>query len=354
MSALQLPILNVEAKAELLANNLPEFEKAFREGIAKLNYELLTDDDFKKAKEDIKTLKQAQDTLKEVDDAIVNGSLDIKKLRETVATLSDEARQLRLAREKEVKRRDAELKQKIIDDALGSINRDPVADTHIVRITNAIKSKRSLDSMQVSASGEAGIINMELKASRDTIERYVSVHGKVIAPDADQLELRGAKELTTEFTLRIERIENEKEKARLKAEAEKAKQEAEEEKQKAIREASKTVDVKSEGAPHPMPGGCNEPIPLKSVNHFDTRPAEPTSEEKAAVEESAKQIINDLAEGLRGDGAQELQGFCELVVCQFGTIRDARQQLLHPDNKSKAEKFAQGVNHLYNELKGGA
>ncbi|MGE9268388.1 MAG: hypothetical protein ACQKBY_09850, partial [Verrucomicrobiales bacterium] len=150
MSALQLPALTVEAKAELVANNLPAFEKAFRAGLDGLKYELINDDDFDKAKEDIESLKKAEKSIKAVDQEIVNGSADIKALRESLSKLGEEARQFRLAREKEVRERDEEIKAKIIEDALAIIDH-PKREKFRSQVEGGVKGKRKLSTKKEGA-----------------------------------------------------------------------------------------------------------------------------------------------------------------------------------------------------------
>ena len=312
MSAIQLPELAIEAKAELITNNLPEFEKAFRDNLKSYNYLLVEDDDFKKAKADIKSIKEAEDNLKAVDQAIVNGSLDIKELREAISKLGEEARTFRLAREKEVKTRDQELKDTIVSEALDSIDH-PKRVSYKSEILGSMKGKKSLATMNTAAEAIAKTINEGILSTRAIIDEFVKTNSSTLVPDRLDLEMKDAESVTPELSRRLEKQADELEKKQLKEAAEAA-----EKKAKQAEEAHGKTALINTGVELPPPPKIDT-IPVK--NTVDPQ----TSED-------------------------EMKDFVELVKTAFSPIREARSNLSHDTNIAKAARFSSALAQAWKEF----
>lgn len=355
---IKMPELSVEAKAELVSNNFPDFSKAFKAKLETYKYELLTDEDFAKAKSDVDELKQVEDKLNSVATAITEGSLDVKQVLDSISDLADEARQLRLKRQKLVKTRDVEINQEIVNKAFEAIDSKRKNKDHRVGIEASIKGKRSIKTKEAAAKDFVDSLNARIIESRKTIAEFVAEY-ESIAPDALELELKGENVVRGELERRVERIkadaekkrlqeDHEKEQAKLKAEADRLKREAEEEKKKAILQASKPEEVKSEVINRPIPRGLDKTGNSKSGNHFDRRSEDrlPIDNQDDQLDEANRQL--DIA----NEESNELLAYCELVVMQFATLKEARENLQHEENIARAFKFAQAVNIAFSELKG--
>lgn len=331
MSGLQLPSLTVTAKAELVTNNLPAFEDSFRKGLDGLKYELLSDDDFAKAKDDIKALKEAEKTIAAVDQEIVNGSVDIKVIRESLSCLADEARRFRLDREKEIKTRDAKIKAKILDDALALIDH-PKRERFRDQVADGAKGKRSFETMAKGANQAAEEINERILKVRTVLEQFESEQGKTLIPDRSSLELQDVDGVSNELRYRLEKQRDEREKARLKAEAEEARKQAEYEKAKATAEEAKN-ELK-EPAPAPVtpvtPPTAPEPAPK-----VGTIPVGTAAKEAAQTAE------------------EEMARFLATVEMAFAPVKVARAKLKHTENIRRAQRFASTLGEAWTEFKKG-
>lgn len=308
--------LAVQIKGEIVSSNFAEFAEWLRDTIKRINQNLVSDEDFGQAELNVKGLKLAEDKIASGKDAALKQAEELNALFNSFDQLSDEAREARLNLERSIKAKKEEVKKSIVEEALDMIDSDRIDLSYVTRIETEIKGKRNLETIRKKAFGLAQIINMELKSSRAVIDRFVKIHGQSIAPDADQLESRSARELNIEFARRVERGKAEKEKKEL------------EEKHKA---ELKKQSLKASG-PEAVP-----PLPQTLIPHDDEPdvPAIPIPRD-------------DLTED------EELIQYCEIIKRGFMSIKSAREALKHQANKDKALKFAQGVNILFTELKGGA
>lgn len=316
MSSFLLPILSIEAKAELIVNNLPAFEAEFRKGIDSLKYELITDDDFAKAKGDVKALKEAEKTLAKADVDIVNGSVDIKAIRESIATLKGEARDLRLARDKEIKSREESRISEIKKAAIDTISiRHPEAAS---RIADAIKNKRTMDSREKYANAEAVKMEAEVQRSREVVEQFRKDHGDDVCYDDHKLLVMDSELVTAELARRVERKAAALKEAELKAEADKLKA-----------EAAAKIKVQAEVAPDAIP----------------TTPIESTPEKEPVAEILPRQkAFEETVE-------EEMARFLIVVESSFGQVKSVRAGLKHSVNILKAGEFAKELGQSWVKFK---
>ena len=268
-----------------------------------------------KAKSDIKEIKAVEVQLKEVDEAIVNGSVDIKEIRESIAKLSSEARDIRLAREKEVKSRDAELKDEIVNKALSLIDH-PNKGNYEVEVRDAMKGKKILSIMAKEANLCAEEINRDILDSREVIDAYIKDHNSSLFPDRLDLEMKLIDYLIPELNRRVEAHKHEQEVKALKEQAEAAEKKAKE------AEAAQAAQATLEPAQEP----AQEYTPPK----IDSIPVKNTADPQTHEEEKAE--------------------FCKLVTTAFAPIKAAREALKHDTNIAKAERFAQTLGKAWKEF----
>lgn len=170
-------ILNTESK--VVACNILDFEYQADTYLAGLTQTFETDEDFIQAKEEIKTLQELESRTKQAIDNVLNGNKEITDLIETAKEIAERFRQARLSREKLVKSKEAEVKQAIIDMAIGktidvrykscsentislalemNIPKSSIAQ----RIQTASKNKRTLDGLQKAVNTEKTLILAEI------------------------------------------------------------------------------------------------------------------------------------------------------------------------------------------------
>lgn len=112
-------ILSTESK--VISTNIQTFEEQANNYLATLTSTFETDDDFAKAKDEVKELKEIEAKIRTTIDEVAKGNVDIAQLLETAENIAERFRQERLTREKLVKEKEAEIKKNIIDQAFNSI-----------------------------------------------------------------------------------------------------------------------------------------------------------------------------------------------------------------------------------------
>ncbi len=371
MDKMQLPALTVQAKAELVSNNFPEFEQAVRKGLDSLGYELLNEDDVAQAKRDMSALKETEDMIRAVDQAIANGSADIKAVREKLAALAGEVRDFRTARNREVKEWDSKIREQIIEDALDLIDHPELGRFRAV-VTVAMKGKRKVSTLREAANKKAGEINAAIQKTREVLGQFEGEHGTLLIPDRDDLLLKPAEAVVNELRHRLEKKRDEDEKARLKAEAEAARKEAEAAKagedehgKTALVDTSDTLGeapaqpmralsedegiplgntVRLESVPPPVSAPLPEPPKVGAIPVGGGKPEPAPTPAPTPAPEPEPAPEGETA-------GQEMARFMQTVPAIFKQFRDARLALKHPANFEAAEKFANAVNDAWHELR---
>lgn len=110
-------ILSTESK--VLSTNIVDFEKQAEQYLSTLTNTFETDDDFAKAKEEVKELKEIETKIRTAIKQTQNG--DIANLVATAEQIAERFRDERLSREKLVAAKEKEIKQNIISQALDRI-----------------------------------------------------------------------------------------------------------------------------------------------------------------------------------------------------------------------------------------
>ena len=288
-------------------NNFPKFKSAALEQLEQINTKLKTDEDFATAGNDVKRIKGFEQSLDTNLDAIVEQLGEVNELMVGVKGLKKVFSEKRLKLDKLVKEEVANRKEEIFKEAIEMVERNDKAP-FMDRIRNSYKSKRKLDAMKQAATAEAKIINKELTNSRELLVKFVEKHGKSIAPDYDDLELRSAKELNIELPHRAERIKAEKELAEAKAIADEAKAKAE-------------AKVETP-APAPAPA-AQPPKPFVKV-----RPESQGDYDKQ----------------------EEWENFISILANSFRPVKSAREALKNPENQTKAHAFSLALNEAWQKL----
>ena len=142
------------------SSNFDEWKKDLINQIQSTNKELVTDDDFVTASEKVKSLKLAENYLKEAKKSAIDQAEEIQNLFLAIDEVTEEARQARLSLERQVKERKEEIKnhyiqsgieevQKLVDKQLGGfefIDKNSFLDRS--RFESAIRGKASTKGVQ--------------------------------------------------------------------------------------------------------------------------------------------------------------------------------------------------------------
>ncbi|WP_233118927.1 hypothetical protein [Aggregatibacter actinomycetemcomitans] len=168
-------ILTTETK--VVATNFKEFEKQADAYLKTLIDKFETDDDFARAKEEVKELEAVEKRIRAAIDGVKNGSKEVAELLDSAAEWAEKFRQERLKRKKLVESKEAEIKQSITSYALGEIaeirskyessvslalEQTMPKSIIIKRIEDATKNKRTIEGLTKSVNAEKTLILAEL------------------------------------------------------------------------------------------------------------------------------------------------------------------------------------------------
>lgn len=317
--------LMIEARGEIITNNLPEFRGLVREALGNINRDLTTDEEFGQAELDVKALKAAEDSVREA--ALKAFDDQLKALVDGLNETAEEIRVPRLELEKQITKRKEEVKSELIAEAMGKL--DCAARLRQLvfgkSVAESIKGKRTLESMRKALEVVVTIHNGGIKNSRAQIESFVKAHGADLVMDAEDLEVKSPDNVEGELRRRFEAKKAEDERMRLKAEADAAKAEAEKAK----------ADLVESKKPAATPA---DDVPARAEPVED---AAPWGDSNAPADISIE----------TGTSATEWAAFKAQVMAAFGPLKVAKAGLRQAENIERASKFAQAVNAAWNEMK---
>ncbi|HHT7702790.1 TPA: hypothetical protein ACT2DX_000799 [Pasteurella multocida] len=233
-------ILSTESK--VLACNIQDFKAQAEKFLSTITSTFETDEDFGKAKEEVKLLKEVEDRTRE---AIKNARQgDIQELISQAEEIAEQFRQKRLFLDKTVKTREVEIKSEIVSTALDEVIRSMSGyenDVSIalstkysrnvikVRLEEATKRRSTIATLEKAVNAEKSLIITEISSEGARIaerRKMIPIHYEHLFRDWQQL-IGGEQDLELIVKQRI--AEEEKREAELKAKAEaeaKAREEA--------------------------------------------------------------------------------------------------------------------------------
>jgi hypothetical protein len=315
--------LTIETRGEVIASNVDEFRELVRGALANINRELKTDEEFGQAELDVKALKGAEDAVKAAKEKALADAEQLNALFRALDETGEEIRAPRLELEKLIAKRKEEVKNELITDALGRLDcaLRLRAGTFGRSLQEAIKGKRTLDSMRKALDVTVTTHNAMIGKCRVAIDTFIWEHGKELVLDAEDLEVKSLDQVEAELRRRHEAVRAEEERKRLAAEAEKAKAEMEQLKRDAA-EASKP--------------------PLPPVATPATRVAPAAPAEAAVVPAHSAS-----AKPLEIEVGAEWEAFKAKVMTAFAPVKAARAALQCPENQAKAQAFAEAVGQAW-------
>ncbi|MDH3003466.1 hypothetical protein [Pasteurella multocida] len=223
-------ILSTESK--VLACNIQDFKAQADKFLSTLTSTFKTDEDFAKAKDEVRLLKEVEDRTRE---AIKNAQRgDLQDLLNQAEEIAEQFRQKRLFLDKTVKTREAEIKSGIVSTALDEVIRSMSGyenDVSIVlsgkysrnviktRLEEATKRRSTIATLEKAVNAEKTLIISEISSEGARIaerRKMIPIHYEYLFKDWQQL-IGGEQDLAPIISERI--AEEEKRAAELKAEA---------------------------------------------------------------------------------------------------------------------------------------
>ncbi|AWY03291.1 hypothetical protein [Pasteurella phage Pm86] len=224
-------ILSTESK--VLACNIQDFKAQAEKFLSTITNTFETDEDFGKAKEEVKLLKEVEDRTRE---AIKNARQgDIQELISQAEEIAEQFRQKRLFLDKTVKTREVEIKSEIVSTALDEAIRSMSGYENDVAIAlsskfsrNAIKSRleeatkrrSTIATLEKAVNVEKTLIISEISAEGARVaerRKMIPINYEYLFKDWQSL-ISGEQDLEPIIKQRI--VEEEKREAELKAKAE--------------------------------------------------------------------------------------------------------------------------------------
>ena len=259
-------ILSTESR--VLSTNITDFEKQAEQFLSTLTQSFETDEDFGRAKEEVKILKELEDKTRA---AIKNAQQgDINELIAQAEAIADKFRDERLSRDKLVKAKEAEVRQRIADEAIAEIMdvRNKTCTESAIslaleittpkneinqRMQWATKNKRTIDGLVKGVTAEKNLVLAEIAQEIARLQsrlKLIPISHEYLFSDAVKL-IAGEDDLEE---IVAQRIEDEKQReAQLKADAEaaaeKAKLEAEEQAKVQAEAAAVAQEMKAQNQP---------------------------------------------------------------------------------------------------------
>lgn len=315
---MSLPTLAVQIRGEVVASNLPRFKAAADAFIAAIKIDLQTDEDFANADATVKFCEKAEKELEVAKNAAIAQTASIDELMRTLDHIKTQLRDKRLALDKLVTKRKAEIKDAIVVDGrqayadhVAALNAE-LGDVTLVLpapdFVTAAKNKRTLASLHESidtavANGKiaADAAARELRAKLDWYRTHAGEHAFLFR-DLQQLIQKPADDFQLAVTARID--EHKRQEA------------AKEEKRKADEAAAaQRAAAQAEAA------NQAQPAPIDAAQPADAAPraAEPPAGAARAAQRriprpTAAQVIDILAEHY---GATPAQTAALLVTLDF-------------------------------------
>ncbi len=315
---MSLPTLAVQIRGEVVASNLPRFKAAADAFIAAIKTDLQTDEDFANADATVKFCEKAEKELEVAKNAAIAQTASIDELMRTLDHIKTQLRDKRLALDKLVTKRKAEIKDAIVVDGrqayadhVAALNAE-LGDVTLVLpapdFVTAAKNKRTLASLHESidtavANGKiaADAAARELRAKLDWYRTHAGEHAFLFR-DLQQLIQKPTDDFQLAVTARID--EHKRQEA------------AKEEKRKADEAAAaQRAAAQAEAA------NQAQPAPIDAAQPADAAPraAEPPAGAARAAQRriprpTAAQVIDILAEHY---GATPAQTAALLVTLDF-------------------------------------
>lgn len=174
-----LPALHIEVTGMVTASNLAEYKAHALAVFSGINRDLVTDSDFANAESTVKWCGDIETRLAAAKQHALSQTASIDNLFKTIDDISAEARATRLELDKLVKNRKDSIRSDIVTgarnamaDHIAALNKrigKPLMPNVLVDFANAIKGKRTLDSMRDAVTTELARVKIASNEMADKI-----------------------------------------------------------------------------------------------------------------------------------------------------------------------------------------
>jgi hypothetical protein len=114
--------LIIRLKGEVQSSNFEEWKNELIARLRSVNTELVLDEDFVRAGDQVKAFKNAESMLKEAKQSAIAQAADIQRLFGSIDVVAEETRQVRLALERQIRTRKQEIKERMIEGAINAVH----------------------------------------------------------------------------------------------------------------------------------------------------------------------------------------------------------------------------------------
>ncbi len=356
----QMPALHIEVTGMVTASNLAEWQEKAIAVFQGINTDLVSDQDFADAEKTVKWCGDIEAQLKAAKQHALSQTGSIDQLLRTLDAIAEEARTTRLTLDKRVKVRKDERRSEIgnaarravqahvlaINETLGA-HTIPMPTTLVSDIGEAMKGKRSFDSMQEAVDAVAANAKVEASQAAERIRANIAIldghaeHGFLFGDRVQLCATKAPEDLRNLVAARIaqhqqaeqQRLEAERARIRQEEEARAARLQQEKEAQAAREAAAVAAAAKPAPAPEPVAQPVAQPVaaPAPVQKPYVQAVADLLGEHPAAAAAEGKRIklgeINELIGPLSisADGLRQL-GF-EPVSTERGAKLYAADQV---------------------------
>lgn len=302
-----------QVRGEIIASNFPAFSS---QAWSRINqpFELRVDADFDAAKNEVAFLKEFERSMDVAIDRILKEMEDIWSIVEGSRELKAGSAKKRLDLDAQVKARQKQIKEDMIEAGMRSLNWQYPAFRTELEI--ATKGKRTLATMQSAIDDAVREANELDRDNQKLIAEVRAEHGDAVLYSLNDLRVMPTLMLKNELERRIERHRAAVETAKLKQESESLKQKVDEIQAKSVAFVGMVGSV--EGA-HVMKYGNTPLQPAPELNH-------PLSAD------------------------EEMKCFLDVVMAAFAPVKTARKLMIHPANIAKGEAFAEVLRSAWGNL----
>ncbi len=213
--------LTIQLTGEIQNSNFTQWKSDLIKQIQTTNSQLVTDDDFVTAARHVKLFKAAENTLKQAKQSAINQASDIQKLFTAIDEVTAEAREARLALERQIKIRKQEIKEQLIASGIERVHesiRQQNSDFQLIdhvhfvdfrRFETAVKGKVGIRGIEIAIDGLCAAIQQEISLQAAEVKHNVLVinalpsHHQMLFQDRASLFALSKQELELTIDKRI-------------------------------------------------------------------------------------------------------------------------------------------------------
>lgn len=181
--------LTIELTGKIQKTNFNEWKRDLIVQIQSTKTELLSDDDFYLATEQVKMFKSAEKSLKMAKQSAIEQAADIQQLFSAIDEISEEARQTRLTLERQIKSRKLEIKEEFIQSGLERVRKiisRQCSDFQLINHSEYLDKQPFLQAVK----GKTGIKGIKKAIDRkiEFIEKQILSRAEEVSNNAEKLD----------------------------------------------------------------------------------------------------------------------------------------------------------------------